>query len=224
MQIKLILGNRVYSGWSLRSWLVLKQVGAEFQCTVVPLYTVEFSQFREDCFPARQLPTLIATEGSNRRVIWDSLAITEFLNERHPEARLWPGDASMRAAARSICSEVHSGFKTLRSKMPINLKRRYTNFEPDAETCADIRRVCDLWNWARSEFHQQGPYLFGKYFTAADAFFTPIASRFRTYSIDLDDPSRAYAELLLQYPATIEFIDAAQLESWVMDHNEFSID
>jgi glutathione S-transferase len=223
MQYKLVLGNRVYSGWTLRAWLVFKHVGVDFEHEVVPLYTDEFDQFRKDCFPARQLPTLIATEGGNRQVIWDSLSIAEFLNERHPDARLWPDDASMRAAARSLCAEMHSGFKALRSKMPANLKRSYTTFEPDDETLADIQRVCDLWRWAWAEFNSEGPYLFGEYFTAADAFFAPVASRFRTYSIDLDDKSRAYTDLLLRHPATVEFVEAAQSEIWVMEHNEFNM-
>lgn len=224
MQYKLILGNRVYSGWTLRAWLVLKHVCVDFQNEVVPLYTDAFERFRSDCYPARQLPALIAAEAGKRQVIWDSLSITEFLNERHPDAGLWPTDASMRAAARSLCAEMHSGFKALRSCMPVNLKRRYRTFEPDGETLADIQRVCDLWNWAWAEFKCEGPYLFGEHFTAADAFFSPVASRFRTYSIELDDRSRAYVDLLLRHPATVEFYDAARLEVWVMEHNEFNLD
>lgn len=224
MQFKLVLGNRVYSGWSLRAWLVFKHFGMDFEHEVVPLYTDEFEQFRKDCFPARQLPTLIATEASNRQVIWDSLSIVEFLNERHPDAGIWPSDPRMRAAARSLCAEMHSGFKALRSKMPANLKRHYTTFKPDDETLADIERICVLWRWVRTEFNCEGPYLFGENLSAADAFFAPVASRFRTYSIDLDDQSRAYSDLLLRHPATVEFVEAAQSEVWVMEHNEFDLD
>ncbi|WP_422368650.1 glutathione S-transferase [Pelagibius sp.] len=222
MQYKLVMGNRVYSGWSLRAWLVLRQTRHEFQHEVVPLYTEEFDLFRKECFPARQLPALIATEGDTRRIIWDSLSITEFLSERHPDAGLWPEDASMRAAARSLCAEMHSGFKALRAKMPVNLKRHYKSFSPDDETLADIRRICDLWKWAWAESDGEGAYLFGERFTAADAFFAPVVSRFRTYSIDLDDLSNAYCDLLLRHPATAEFIEAAQSETWVMEHNEFN--
>ncbi|MDA7949440.1 MAG: glutathione S-transferase [Hyphomicrobiaceae bacterium] len=224
MQYTLILGNRVYSGWTLRAWLMLKHVGAEFEARVVPLYTNEFDRFREEYFPARQLPTLVATEDGTQNVIWDSLSITEFLNDRHPEARLWPEDPLARAAARSLCAEMHSGFNALRSNMPVNLKRCYTTFKPDGKTRADIERVCAFWTWAWREFGGEGPYLFGDRFTAADAFFVPVASRFRTYSIDLDSRSRAYADLILRHPATMEFVDAAQSENWVLEHNEFDLE
>ena len=223
MHYKLILGNRVYSGWTLRAWLMLMQVGVSFEHEVVPLYSGAFDKFRRDCFPARQLPTLISTNSGRRHVVWDSLSITEFLNEQHPEARLWPDDTCMRAAARSLCAEMHSGFKALRSKMPVNLKRTYKTFEPDDETLADIQRVCDLWHWSWAEFNHEGPYLFGEYFTAADAFFAPVASRFRTYGITLDNRSHAYSDVLLRHPATVKFIDAAQSEAWVMEHNEFDM-
>lgn len=224
MQYKLMLGNRVYSGWTLRAWLLFRHFGIDFEHEVVPLYTDEFDQFRKDCFPARQLPTLIATGGGSRRVIWDSLSIAEFLNEHHPAAGLWPSDPSMRAAARSLCAEMHSGFKALRSKMPVNLKRRYNAFKPDDETLADIQRISDLWSWTWSEFNNIGSYLFGESFTVADAFFAPVATRFRTYSIDLDEQSGAYVNLLLRHPAVVEFSEAAQSEEWVMKHNEFDLD
>ncbi len=201
MQYKLILGNQVYSGWTLRAWLILKHVGADFQEEVVPLYTDEFDRFRKDCFPARQLPTLIAYEGGARMIIWDSLSIAEFLHERHPASGVWPTDTSMRATARSLCAEMHAGFKALRSNMPVNLKRRYHSFMPDNETQADIARICDLWAWTRKEFNQPGPYLFGEAFTAADAFFAPIACRFRTYSIELNEDASAYVDALMKHPS-----------------------
>lgn len=224
MQYRLVLANRVYSGWSLRAWLIFRHFNIDFEHAVVPLYTDDFETFRKDCYPARQLPALIATDAGSRMVIWDSLSIVEFLNERHPDAGIWPSDPGMRAAARSLCAEMHAGFKALRSKMPVNLKRRYRTFEPDDETRTDIERVCDLWRWARAEFNCKGPHLFGENLSAADAFFAPVASRFRTYAVDLDDQSRAYADVLLQHPATVEFVEAAQSESWVLAHNEFERD
>lgn len=224
MHYKLLLGNRVYSGWSLRAWLLFRHFGIDFECDVVPIYTDEFDQFRKDCFPVRQLPALIVTEDDTSRVIWDSLSIAEYLNERHHGAGFWPVDPSMRAAARSLCAEMHSGFRALRSKMPVNLKRQYRSFKPDAETLADIERIRDLWLWTWSEFNSEGPYLFGENFTVADAFFTPVATRFRTYSIELDDRSGAYVDLLLHHPAVTEFCKLAQSEVWVMTHNEFDQD
>lgn len=218
---KLILGNKVYSGWSLRAWLLFKHFEIEFEHQVVPLYTDEFEKFRKDCFPARQLPALLAMQDQGSTIVWDSLSIAEFLHDQHPEAGIWPIDPIQRAAARSLCAEMHSGFKSLRSKMPVNLKRMYKNFRPDPDTLADIERIVILWSWAQSNWGGEGPYLFGNKFTAVDAFFTPVASRFKTYSIDLDDRSRAYMNVLLCHPATEDFYEDAQYESWVMEHNEF---
>jgi len=220
MTYTLIMGNRVYSSWSLRGWLVFKAFDIAFKHRVVPLYTPEFERFREDHFPARQVPALLVNDESGRTVLWDSLSITEFLHERHPEANIWPSDPSARAAARTLCAEMHSGFKALRSAMPMNLNRRYQHFVPDADTRADVERIVGLWDWASKNW-PEGPYLFGRAFTAADAFFSPVASRFRTYGIDLDDQSQSYADLLLSHSANKEFYDDAQAETWVMEHNEF---
>ena len=220
MTYTLIMGNRVYSSWSLRTWLMFRAFDIAFEHQVVPLYTPEFERFREDHFPARQVPTLVMSDGAERTLLWDSLSITEFLHERHRAANIWPSDPSARATARSLCAEMHSGFKALRSTMPMNLKRRYRRFVPDADTRADIERIVGLWRWASSNW-SGGPYLFGRSFTAADAFFSPVASRFRTYAVALDEQSQSYADMLLSHPSTKEFYVDAQTETWVMEHNEF---
>ena len=220
MTYTLILGNRTYSSWSLRVWLLFKAFDIPFEYQVVPLYTPEFERFRKDHFPAKQVPTLEVEDKATLTPVWDSLSITEFLHERHADAGIWPSDRSARAAARSLCAEMHSGFKALRSTMPMNLKRRYRHFVPDADARADIERVLELWKWAASNW-SDGRYLFGRQFTAADAFFAPVASRFRTYAIDLDDRSQGYVDTLLSHPATVEFNNDAQSETWIMEHNEF---
>ena len=221
MRYKLVLGNKVYSGWSLRAWLIFKHFNIGFEQQIIPLYTDEFESFRQDCFPARQLPTLLLLNDQETTVVWDSLSIVELLHERHPDEGIWPLDPAKRATARSLCAEMHSGFKSLRLKMPVNLKRNYKNFTLDPDARADIERIVSLWSWTQSSMGGAGPYLFGRKFTAVDAFFAPVASRFRTYSIDLDDRSRAYVEALLSHPATVEFYKDAQSETWVMEHNEF---
>lgn len=221
MNYKLILGNKVYSSWSLRAWLLFKPFDIDFEQQVVPLYTNDFQKFRQDWFPATQVPTLLVMHDQKPTIVWDSLSIAEFLHERHPEAGVWPLDPINRAAARSLCAEMHSGFMSLRSTMPMNLKRKYANFTPDPDASADIKRVMDLWSWAMKNWGSEEPYLFGQKFTAADAFFAPVAARFKTYSIDLDDTARAYMEALLRHPATVEFYEDAQSETWIMEHNEF---
>ncbi len=222
--MQLILGNKVYSSWSLRGWLLFKPFGIAFDQQVVPLYTDDFEAFRTNTFPARQVPTLVVSGGETPLVIWDSLSIAEFLHEQHPDAGIWPKDPAARAAARSLCAEMHSGFQALRSTMPMNLRRRYSTFQPSEDAAADIERVYTLWRWARDNWGDGGPYLFGEQFTAADAFFAPVAARFRTYGVVPDGKPAAYVDTLLSHPSTVAFNRDSEKEVWVMDHNELEID
>ena len=224
MRYALTLGNKNYSSWSLRGWLLFEPFGIPFEHIVIPLHTEAFADFANATFPAKQVPTLCVEQGGENITIWDSLSIAEFLHENHPEAGIWPRDIAARAAARSLCAEMHSSFASLRMTMPMNMRRRYKSFAPNAETVADIERMCALWAWARENWGDRGPYLFGGAYCAADAFFAPIASRFRTYGITLDGPSEAYVAALLSHPATEAFYRDAKAETWAMDHNELDID
>lgn len=217
---ELVMANRVYASWSLRAWLLFEVFGIEATQRVMPIYTDRFERFREGAFPARQLPALLVHHEAGTAVVWDSLSITEFLHDRHPDRGLWPKDPIARAAARSLCAEMHAGLTSLRKTMPMNLRRTYRNFTPDADTRADIERVVALWRWAIETWGGEGPYLFGARFTAADAFFAPVATRFGTYGVGLDAAVQAYMESLLRHPAVMAFDRAAQDEPWVMDHNE----
>ena len=221
MTYQLILGNRTYSPWSLRVWMLFQAFDIDFHHIVIPLYTEHFDHYRERHYPAKAVPSLVLGHDGADITIWDSLAITEFVNEQHPDLGIWPGDPVRRAVARTLCAEMHSGFTALRSTMPMNLKRVYTDFTPDSTVQADIDRITGLWTWARSRWGTDGPYLFGAVFTAADAFFTPVAERFRTYSVPIDGPAKDYMSSLITHPAAIEFRAAAQGEPWVMAHNEF---
>lgn len=221
MRYKLYLGNQTYSSWSLRVWMLLRAFGIDFEYEVVPLYTDDFEEFRKRQFPAKAVPVLTVGKEQDSTIIWDSLSITEFLHEHHPKIGIWPAEPMQRATARSLSAEMHSGFNAIRSTMPMNLKRRYKYFTPTSATLSDIKRMESLWAWARAKHGQSGPYLFGEKFTAVDAFFTPVAERFRTYSIDTTAETGEYINTLLNHPSAIEFHDAAQSEAWVMEHNEF---
>ena len=188
------MGNQAYSSWSLRGWLLLKSFDIEFDHEVVPLYVPGYEQFLADNYPANTVPTLQAFDGAEKFTIWDSLAIAEFLHEQHPEAGIWPTDQHARAAARSLCAEMHSSYMALRSTMPMNVRRVYRSFRPDEETRRDIDRIEDLWLWAASRWGGTGPYLFGDKFCAVDAFYAPVASRFHTYSVSLKPTSQQYAD------------------------------
>ena len=223
MRYHLIMGNQAYSSWSLRGWLLLKPFNIEFDHEVVPLYEPEYAEFVDANFPAATVPTLLAYDGEDKLIIWDSLAMAEFIHEQHPEAGIWPADTHARAAARSLCAEMHSSYEALRSTMPVNVRREYKTFTPTADAQADIERIEDLWQWSRSRWGGAGPYLFGEGFCAVDAFYAPVASRFRTYGVSLRPESQAYVDALLAHPATEAFYEAGQRESWVLESNEFDI-
>ena len=223
MRYHLVMGNQAYSSWSLRGWLLLKPFGIEFDHEVVPLYVPEYAQFVDANFPATTVPTLLAFDGDDKLIIWDSLAIAEFVHEQHPEAGIWPTDVHARATARTLCAEMHSSYEALRSTMPVNVRREYESFTATAEAQADINRIEDLWQWTRSRWGGAGPYLFGENFSAVDAFYAPVASRFRTYGIVLRPESQAYVDALLVHPATEAFCEAGRRESWVLESNEFDI-
>lgn len=217
------MGNRRYSSWSLRAWLLLRPFGIDFDVDIIPFFTPKFEKFRADHFPARQVPTLIAKENGETTTIWDSMAIAEYLHERHPKVGIWPSDRDARAAARCVAAEMHSSFGALRGTMPMNLCRTYTGFHPDADTEADITRIQVLWHWVWETYDADGPYLFGEKFCAVDAFYAPIATRFHTYGVKLSPQSHRYVDALIAHPATLEFHHAAQDEIWIVPHYEFDI-
>jgi glutathione S-transferase len=224
MRYHLIMGNQAYSSWSLRGWLLLEPFDLDFSHEVVPLYVPEYADFVTANYPANTVPTLQVFDGADKTVIWDSLAIAEFLHEQHPQAGIWPAGMQARAATRSLCAEMHSSYDTLRSAMPMNVRREYKTFTPDAEAQADIDRIEALWAWAASKWGGAGPYLFGERFCAVDAFFAPVASRFHTYGVALQPDSQRYVDALLNHPATLEFYTAGQRESRVLDFNEFDLE
>jgi glutathione S-transferase len=224
MHYELIFGNKAYSSWSLRGYLLFQPFGIAYDERIIPLHTSEFEAFQNELFPARQVPTLVVKHASNNLTNWDSLAIAEHLHEQHPEVGIWPANVAARAAARSLCAEMHAGFQTVRSTMPMNLKRQYATFQPTAEAVADIQRICSLWSWAQQHWGQNSSYLFGDRFTAADAFFAPVAARFKTYGITLEPHAAQYVNALLSHPDVVQFYRDGEKEDWVMEHNELGID
>jgi len=224
MRYKLVIGNQAYSSWSMRGWLLLAAFGIEFDCEVVPLYVPSYDDYRQKYYPAATVPALQVDDGKHEFILWDSLSIAEFLHEHHPEAGIWPVDAVARAAARSLCAEMHSSYAALRSSMPMNVRREYRTVVADAGTQRDIDRIVSLWDWASSRWGEGGPYLFGANFSAADAFYAPVASRFRTYRVPLPPAAERYADALLEHSATSEFYAAGQRETWILEMNELDAD
>jgi len=201
----LYIGNKNYSTWSLRAWVLLKAIGIPFREQRLALYQPDSSLRIGAVSPSRRVPCL--HDGDS--VVWDSLAITEYLAERHPG--VWPADARTRAWARSAAAEMHSGFARLRDEMGMNVRLRRAR-TPSAAAAADIARVLELWSEGRARFGRGGEFLCAA-FSAVDAFFCPVVFRFQTYGVVLDGTAAAYARSLLALPAMQEWAAAAACES-----------
>ena len=204
--MKLVIGDRNYSSWSLRPWLVLKQIGLPFEEIRIRLGQHGTKAEILKYSPSGKVPCLINGGGA----IWDSLAICEYLAEKSPG--LWPAEARLRAEARSICAEMHSGFKAMRHAMPMEIHAIKRHEQRNAEAGADIARVIAIWEGCRKRFAEQGPFLFGQ-FGIVDAMFAPVVWRFLTYAVDLPPASRAWLETMRNLPAMQEWRAAALAEA-----------
>lgn len=192
----LIIGNKTYSSWSLRPWLLMRHFGLEFDEVVLPLDTPEFFARIRDYSPSGRVPALHVGE----EWIWDSLAICETVNERWLGGRAWPADPRVRAAARSAACEMHSGFLAMRKQLPMNCKRQPRTPHWDDAAAADIARVQELWAGLRTEHGAGGQFLCGE-FSIVDAMFAPVCVRFRGYGPELRPTSREYMQALFALPA-----------------------
>ncbi|MBC2669111.1 glutathione S-transferase family protein [Novosphingobium piscinae] len=212
--MKLIIGNRVYSSWSLRGWLACKQSGLPFVEEVVPLYGEGWEERRAQGLLAPshgRVPLLWDGE----TVVWDSLAILDSLADRVGADRFWPRPPAARALARAMVAEMHAGFAALRQQCPMNMRRRYADFQPDAAVRADVVRILTLWAEARARFGAGGPFLFGS-FSAADIFYAPVVSRFITYGITVPGFAQAYMDAVWEHPWLQQWAAAAAAEPWII--------
>jgi glutathione S-transferase len=205
--LTLVIGNKNYSSWSLRPWLLMRQAGIPFEEMRIPLYQNATRELIASLSPSGLLPVLRHGDVT----VWDSLAICEYVHELYPDCALWPAEQTDRAVARSAAAEMHAGFRALRQHMPMNCRGRFPGRGLNPETQADIRRVLALWRHCRANFGGKGPMLFGD-FSIADAMYAPVASRFRTYDVQLDPVCAAYVGSLLALPAMLEWVDAARRE------------
>jgi glutathione S-transferase len=194
MSLTLYVGNKRYSSWSLRPYIALAHSGLPFETKTILLDREVTRAEIAKVNPAGRLPVLHHDD----LVIWDSLAICEYVNELAPEAQLWPADRARRARARAFCAEMHSGFAALRKNMSMDIGATKPGQGHVPETLADIRRILEIWQEALAA--SGGPFLFGR-FTIADAMFAPVATRFTTYGVELDATSRAYVDTIMALPA-----------------------
>ncbi len=211
----LYIGNKNYSSWSLRPWLAMKAAGIPFEEKMILLFDENWKENIAAISPSACVPVL--TDGE--LVIWETMAILEYLAERHPEKNLWPEDAAARAVARAVSNEMHAGFNALRGSMPMNIRKSHPGKGMGEGVAGDIARISQIWNDCRSRFGAGGPYLFGA-FTIADAMFAPVVSRFTTHVVDLDPVSAAYRDTIQAMPEMIAWSDAARAEPWIVAEDE----
>ncbi|MBA4747300.1 MAG: glutathione S-transferase family protein [Sphingopyxis sp.] len=213
--MKLIIGNKAYSSWSLRGWLAAKHSGVAFEEIVVPLYDEGWTERRTaaDLAPSNgKVPIL----WDGDIAVWESLAIIDYLDEKTGgEQSFWPDDMAARALARSMAAEMHAGFVPLRQNHSMNLRKQYATAPLLPEVEADVARITALWAEARTQFGTGGDYLFGAW-SEADMMFAPVVTRLLTYAIPLTDEAAAYCSAVISHPHMTEWHAAAQLEPWVI--------
>jgi len=215
--MKLIIGNKNYSSWSLRGWLAAKQSGLAFEEILVPMYGEDWEEARrQDGLAPSSGKVPILWDGD--AVVWDSLAIVEYLADKVGRDRFWPKADDARAMARSMVSEMHSSYLALRQQCPMNIRRR-VDAEIDDDARSDIVRILSLWAEARARFGQGGPFLFGS-FSAVDIFYAPVVSRFITYGVGVPGFALAYMEAVWEHDWLQDWVNAAESEDWVVEQYE----
>jgi len=211
----LILGNKNYSSWSFRPWIAMRHTGIGFEERVIPLFAAGYKDKILAYSPAGQVPVLALDEMS----IWGSVAILEYAADAFPQAALWPDDQLVRAHARSIVGEMHSGFTALRGALPMNIRRAPGAIDYDDAVAADIHRIERIWADCRERYGDGGPFLFGR-FSIADAMYAPVVSRLHIYDVRVGDVARVYMDAMMALPAWREWADSSAKEPWVIDRLE----
>jgi len=216
--LTLVIGNKNYSSWSLRAWFLMSQAGIAFEEIRLPLDTEAFHREIPKYNAAHRVPVLC--HGDLR--VTDSLAIAEYLAELYPEHKLWPVDQRARAHARSICAEMHSSFHALRDAMPMNCRATERRVAMGREVAGNIERIRTVWRACHEQHGGSGPWLFGG-FSIADAFYAPVASRFRTYGVPCGDVEAAYIEQVLSQPAMRAWYAAGETEVETIEREEVGV-
>lgn len=213
--LTLVIGNRNYSSWSMRPWVLMRAKQIEFEEIQIRLFQPDSLERKLKYSPAGKVPALIVA-GVH---VWESLAILERLAELFPDRALWPLDSAARAVARSVSAEMHAGFEALRTQMPMNCRASLPGRGRGPGVAEEIERACDLWRDCRTRFGQGGDFLFGE-FGNADAMFAPVVSRFHTYGVELQGVEADYASAVLSHPAVAEWFRAAESEPWTVPQYE----
>jgi glutathione S-transferase len=206
--MQLLISNKNYSSWSMRPWVLMREAGIAFEEVMLKFDDAGRARGIERHGVAGKVPVLVI----DGEPVWDSLAIAETLAERFPEKQLWPAERLARSRARSICAEMHSGFQALRKAMPMNIRSRHPGKGRNPESQRDVDRVVAIWTSCRERFGAGGPLLFGR-FSAADAYYAPVVTRFQTYGVSLPPAAQAYCDAVLSLKSVREWMEAARRET-----------
>ena len=217
--MKLIIGNKNYSSWSLRGWLAAKQSGLQFDELTVHIAGEEWEATKRENGEFQPSAGKVPVLWDGDAVIWDSLAILEYLADKVGRDRFWPKDEAARGMARAMVAEMHSSYLSLRRQCPMNVRRQVTGVELTDETRRDIVRILGLWAEARARFGAGGPFLFGT-FGAADIFYAPVVSRFITYGIGVPGFATAYMQAVWEHDWLQQWVQAAEDEEWTIEQFE----
>src|SRR5262249_13193917 len=216
MTLRLIIGNKNYSSWSMRPWIAMKVASIPFDEEVISLNAADFKARVGAISGTGKVPALV--DGAVH--VWESLAILEYLAEKFPDAGLWPADPQARARARAIAAEMHAGFVPLRRLLPMNMWRPVRQRELTPEVQSNVRRIDAMWTDCRTRYGAGGVFLFGRTFGAADAMYAPVVARLHTYAVDVGAVARAYMDAVMALPAWHEWRTAALTEPWVLAADE----
>ncbi|MDX2503863.1 MAG: glutathione S-transferase family protein [Gammaproteobacteria bacterium] len=213
--LSLIIGNKNYSSWSLRPWLWMKHLDIPFVEKRVPLFTEQTNSQLEQYYSNYKVPVLLDGEF----IVWDSLAILEYLAEKFPQHQGWPENFKDRAMARSMCAEMHSSFPTMRNELPMNCRKTFSSVKLSDVASEDIERVTALWRYFRRRYMGKGPWLFGN-FSIADAMYAPVVLRFKGYGIALNEIEQEYSDHILSQKAIIDWCESGKKESEIIPMDE----
>lgn len=216
--LKIIIGNKAYSSWSLRGWLAVKQSGLPYEEVVVPMYDADWPQRKMQADLAASLGK-VPTLWDGETPVWDSIGITDYLNDITGGTRFWPTDRAALALARSMAAEMHSGYVPLRKACSMNVRRVFDAQPMSAAVADNIARIDALWCDARKRFGADRPYLFGA-FGAADIMFAPVVFRIQGYQLPVSETSQAYVAAMLSHPWMVEWVEGANTEAWVLEQYE----
>ena len=216
--IQLVIGNKNYSSWSMRPWVLLREAAIPFEEVQLKFSEADggLTVAGIGKYSAAGKVPVLMVEGEP---VWDTLAICETAAELYPQKQLWPADAKARRVARSICAEMHSGFSALRSHMPMNIRSRYPGKGMNADVKRDIDRIVEIWTSCRSRFGAGGALLFGR-FSIPDAYYAPVVTRFQTYGVSLPKAAQDYCDAVLALASVREWSDGARRETEFVKSDE----